>query len=227
MSTTVALTPPIGVNSVINGTTTYALDANGNVSVPPDLVEDLLAAGWTRAILGLGSAPAAAKALGLTVEELGNDAVHMTKFTFTNFLLPIASLTNLGSGSIKIYDFPAGLLAYYGATTNLAISRVGTGIAADAEVIGALGTTTNGTDNATLTTTEASFVPSTAGTLTAGVGAIKGKSTATQAPVHIDGTSTAVDLFLNIAAPAAKVTEADTLKINGSITLLWANLGDN
>lgn len=41
-----------------------------------------------------------------------------------------------------------------------------------------------------------------------------------------DGTATAKDLYLNFAVPDAGSTASDTLTVNGTVTITWANLGD-
>lgn len=169
----------------------------------------------------------AASGTGVTVVESGDAALKKTVLTLTNVSVTMTDATIAGShGSLKVYDFPAGLLSYIGGTTNLTIARVGTAITATAAVVGSVGTVTVGTDNDTLTTTEADLIPSTASTLTAGAGVTKGKyAVAPQVP--FDGTATAIDAFLNFAIPDAGSTGNDALLVNGTITLVWSNLGDN
>jgi hypothetical protein len=88
-----------------------------------------------------------------------------------------------------------------------------------------VGTVTAGVDNATLTTTEADLIPSTAATLSGGVGTAAG-ITLTAGAVAFDGTATAKDAWLNIAVPDAGSTANDTFTVSGTITLVWSNLGD-
>jgi hypothetical protein len=164
---------------------------------------------------------------GVTVVESGDAALKKTVLTFTNVSVTMTDATTAGShGSLKVYDFPAGLLSYLGGTTDLTIARVGTAITTTAAVVGAVGTTATATDDDALTTTEADLIPSTASTLTAGAGVTKGKyAVAPQVP--FDGTATAVDAYLNFAIPDAGSTGNDALLVNGTITLVWSNLGDN
>jgi hypothetical protein len=155
--------------------------------------------------------------------------LHQTTFTVSELSVTMTDATTAGShGSQKIYDFPAGLIQILGCTTNLTVERVGTAIAADAAVVGSVGTVTTQTDNATLTTTEADIVPSTACTLTDGAGAMAGvSSAATMAAGVWDGTSTAKDAYLNFAVPDADSSGDDALTVNGTVTLTWVNHGDN
>jgi hypothetical protein len=168
-----------------------------------------------------------ASGTGVTVVESGDTAFKKTVLTFTNASIAMVDATTAGShGSLKVYTFPAGLISYQGGTTNLTIARVGTAITTTAAVVGAVGTATVGTDDDTLTDLEADLIPSTASTLTAGAGVTKGKyAVAPQVP--FDGTATAKEAYLNFAIPDAGSTGNDALLVNGTITIVWSNLGDN
>lgn len=175
---------------------------------------------------GVGTVPMASVIAGVTVAEQGDGVVHKTIFT-VDASVTMTDATTAGShGSLQLYDFPAGAILFLGATSNLAIARVGTAIGETAAVVGSVGTVTTATDNATLTTTEADLIPSTAATLTAGAGTMAGKQV-TAGIAIFDGTSTAKDAFLNFAIPDAGSTGDDALTVTGTVTLVWANLGDN
>lgn len=161
--------------------------------------------------------------------ETTNSAAGMTKTVITLSGLEVAmtDATTAGShGSVKVYDFPECNMFFLGGTCDLTIVAGGEGITDTAAVVGAVGTTAVGVDNATLTGTEADLIPSTASTLTAGAGVTKGK-TLTAGAIVFDGTSTAKDAYLNFAVPDAGSTADDTLTVSGTITLVWSNLGDN
>lgn len=133
--------------------------------------------------------------------------------------------TTAGShGSKKVFTFPAGNIQVLGATTDLAIARVGTNLTATSDVVGALGTVVTANTDATLTSTEANIVPSTVATLAAGVGAFDGQSTAS---VTLDGTATAVDVYMNFATPDAGSIGNDSLTVSGQIVISFIVLGDN
>jgi hypothetical protein len=97
------------------------------------------------------------------------------------------------------------------------------GIADGAAVVLALGTVVAAADDA-LTSTEADFIASFAGTLTAGAGAFTkyGEPSVTS----LDGHTTAKDLYLNMAVPDADISSGDTLAVSGTITCTWWNNGD-
>jgi hypothetical protein len=147
-------------------------------------------------------------------------------------VLPISALnvvmtdaTTAGShGAQKIFTFPEGNVMVLGAVTDLAIARVGTGLTTTSAVVSSLGSVTVGTDNATLTSTEADIVPSTASTLAAGAGVTKGASTTAAV---LNGTTTPAAVFLNFATPDAGSTATDALTVNGTVTISYLVLGDN
>lgn len=127
-------------------------------------------------------------------------------------------------GSAPLLTFPEGNIVILGAVTDLAIVAGAGGIGDTAAVVGAIGSTATATDNATLTSTEANIVPSTAGTLTDGAGNVDGQSTA---PVTLDGTASAAVARLNLAVPDADSSASDTLTVTGTVTITWLNTGDN
>jgi len=160
----------------------------------------------------------------VTVKD-GVGSVVTTVITFTDKDVTMTDAGANGShGSLKMIDFPEGNIVILGASTDLAIERVGTALTATSAVVGAVGTTATATDNATLTTTEANIVPSTVSTLTAGAGATAGQSTAVAV---IDGTAAAISAYLNFATPDAGSTGNDALTVNGTVTVVWTTSGDN
>ena len=173
---------------------------------------------------GVGTAGAAGSA-SVAVSESAAGAIKTT-LTLSGVSITMTDATTAGShGSLKLYDFPECNLLFLGGTCDLTITAGAGGITDTAAVVGSVGTATVGTDNATLTTTEADLIPSTASTLTAGAGTTKGK-TVTAGVVVFDGTTTAKDAYLNFAVPDAGSTADDTLTVSGTITLVWSNLGD-
>lgn len=129
-------------------------------------------------------------------------------------------------GSRKIVDFSQGAVRFLGATCDIAITAAA-GISATGAVVCGIGTSAAGTDNATLAGAEQNVIPTTSVTLTASAGAFKGESTGTEGATTIDGTATAVDLFLNMVVSATDATANSTLTVSGTVTLHWVDLGDN
>lgn len=170
---------------------------------------------------GVGAVNGAA----LSAVEYGDNVVHKTVITLSSLSVTMTDATTSGChGSHKVYDFPAGVIQLLGAVCDLSVTAGAGGIADGAAVVASLGSATAGTNNATLTSTEADMVASTAATLTAGVGAFDahGSLVAT----GFDGHTTPVDAFLNLAVPDADSSASDTITVSGTITLTWVNTGD-
>lgn len=125
---------------------------------------------------------------------------------------------NGGSASLLLFTFPNGLTQILGGNANVAITG-GAGLVATAAVVAAVGTGATGTDNATLTLTEADIIPSTACTLTDSAATFSAV-TAT-APSLFDGRTTAKVARLNFAVPDAGITAATTITATGTVTITY------
>lgn len=173
---------------------------------------------------GIGSVPAASVTAGVSVVEQGDGVVHKTVFTLDASITMTDATTAGCHGALQLYDFPQGNIVVLGSSSNLSITAGAGGITDTAAVVGSVGTVTVGTGDATLTTTEADLIASTAATLSGGVGAFAGQSTAVAV---FDGTATAKDAFLNFAVPDAGSSASDTLAVTGTVTIVWVSTGDN
>ena len=170
---------------------------------------------------GVGAVNGAA----LSAVEYGDAVTHKTVITVTGLSVTMTDAGAAGChGSHKVYDFPAGVIQLLGAVCDLSVTAGAGGIANGAAVVASLGSVTAGTNNATLTSTEADMVDSTAATLTAGVGAFDGHGSLVA--TGFDGHTTPVDVFLNLAVPDADSSASDTITVSGTITLTWINTGD-
>lgn len=150
---------------------------------------------------------------------------HKTVLTFAALSVTMTDATTAGChGTQKIYDFPAGSILIAGCVSDLQITAGAGGITDTAAVVGSIGTVAVGTNNATLTTTEANIMPSTAAALTAGAGNCDSQLAV---PIILDGTTTPVDAILNFAVPDADSSANDTLLVSGTVTITWFNLGDH
>jgi type II secretory pathway component GspD/PulD (secretin) len=147
--------------------------------------------------------------------------------TFKN--TPIVLADNAGVvayGSLKILDFPQGSVIIEGATANLVVTKTSAGV--NATWNGDFGVGTAAADNTnTLSSTEQNIIPTTpTPAAVAGVTSAKGRSTAS---VTLDGTTTAVDAYINFLVDDANqdvTTTPCNLILNGTVTILWANMGD-
>lgn len=176
---------------------------------------------------GDGSIPAALRPF-ITAVETGSGGFHKTVLTLTD--LPCAMRdTEQGDGQ-AIYDFPAGRVARIGATSSIAFtttsalaSTLNTGSTCQYGV----GSVTQSND--TLATTEQDFVQVTAFTssTTVDVAAAATAGVGLMVLAALNGTSTAIQAFLNLAVAGATDIDADaTLTASGTITLCWTDLGD-
>jgi len=167
-----------------------------------------------------GSRKGTVAGTGVTVTE----GAGVTVLTFTNVAVSTVDAgASGGQGSLKIYDFPEGLLDFRGGVTNITMTAA-SGIAATSTVITSVGTAVAAAD-LTLTGTEADLVPSGSATLVASAGAIAQVS-ATANIATFDGTGTAKDAYLNFVVDATGSTANSTITVNGTVTLAWSLIAD-
>lgn len=133
-------------------------------------------------------------------------------------------------GSLKLLDLPAGYVVFMGASTDLALTKSSTGVNLDWDGDFGLGTAA-ANNNAVLATTEQNLIPTTATPqAVAGATTANGVSTATESGAILDGHTSALDVYLNILVDDADhdvTTTACNIIVNGTITLVYAHIGDN
>ena len=156
--------------------------------------------------------------------------VHQTVVTLTDTAIVMADEAGVvGWGRMKIYEFPEGAVMVLSAVADIVLTKSSAGINDDWDGDFAVGTATVAND-ATLSSTEANIIPSTAtAQAVAGVTAADGQSTVTEVPLIIDGTTTAGDVWLNFVVDDADhdiTGTACNIICNGTMTLTWINLGD-
>jgi len=165
---------------------------------------------------------------GLSRRIEGNGAGNY-RIVLTFNAMPISVTKALSYASQKLVDFPAGRLQIDGGTASLAFAvtsaRVST-INDNAVLSWGLGTAA--ASSVTLATTMVNVVPQTNKTLDGAVAAYTTPSNVNAAAVAVyDGTTTPVDVYLNVAFPTATDIDADgTLAVNGTITLIASLFGD-
>lgn len=137
----------------------------------------------------------------------------------TNTPITLTDNGATGSGGVKILDFPDGVIKFDGAICDLTIT--GPGSFTDAGLVGSIGTVTAAADG-TLTSTEANIMPSTSCAMTSGAATLQGKPTAS---AWVDGSSTAADVYLNLASANDPVGNK-SITVSGYVLLSFVNLGD-
>lgn len=163
---------------------------------------------------------------GLSVKESGPGMVRCTTFTFENMTVTMADEAGVVlHGGQQLYDFPAGAIKFIGAIADLDLLGTGNVVASWDGDFG-VGTVT-ASNNATLATTEQNIIPTTATPQadTSKVTTANGFSTAAE-DVTIDGTSTAVDLFLNFLVDDADHNGGGITVTAGTLKVYWILLGD-
>lgn len=190
-----------------------------------------MAKGLTRSLrksLGAATLLGSEAVSGMTIEHSGDAAMRKTVFRFTDVAVALVDEAGVVAyKGTKIFDAPEGLIVIVGASANLALTKSSAGVNADWDGDFSLGTVT-ASNNATLSSTEQNIIPTTAtAQAVAGATTAVGESTA---PVTLDGTATAVDVYLNFLVDDADHDVTGTacnLIVNGTITLIWTQVGDN
>lgn len=180
---------------------------------------------------GNGSVPSAVGAYVVALEE-GDKLIHRTTLTCTALPLSVADDAGVAQyGGVQVYTFPEGLIASFGAIISGDLTMGATGTFIDAFTgVNALGSAVAGT-GATLTSTEATWLQSTANaTAATKVAAISSVSVTTQLTESggrvYDGTVTAAPVFLNFAIADDVTHTAGTGTFTGTITIAWLKVGD-
>lgn len=191
-------------------------------------IEDLTFTDEPLTTSGLGAANGAT----VTAVEAGDGVWHRTTLTCTATPISISDDAGVAQyGGVKVYDFPAGLICTLGAVIDGSVTLGTTGTITDTWAGGvALGTVT-ATTGATLTGTEANIMPevdvAAATSKVASVDAVSVATALTESGARwLDGTSTAIDMFLNLVVDDEATHTAGTGSFTGTITFIWANLGD-
>ena len=169
-----------------------------------------------------------ASGLSLEIQKV-NSCFALLKFTLAAVSITVTDAGGSGaSGSLNIFSFanqsvvPLACRQDY---TAFAEGAALTGAAGDAAFVMGLGSVAANAGDGVLTATEVDFgaVTSTI-TLSGGTG-VGTKHSATV--TILDGTSTAVNLFLNWCGTAATIDANSTISVTGTISVLVALLGDD
>jgi len=181
----------------------------------------------TTEVAGITSVGVGAKA-GDTVavaEQGCSGVIHKTVLTLTDTPITLTDDPGQGQyGGVKIYDMPAGNHIFLGATIDADLTLTNEAWTDTAEGDVGLGTVvvTNGD---ALATTEQNIIATTAiVAMTAQVGPINASS-ADVATIVAAGTDD-TDIYLNVRIDDAEAHITDGGTITGTVTIVWANLGD-
>jgi hypothetical protein len=164
------------------------------------------------------------------IEEQFGSFVRTT-FTLSAARITVTDGTASGShGALKIYDFPQAAICFLGARQNYTAFAEGaalTGAAGDASFEIGVGTTaiSAAADGTLGNGVQENVGQAVSVTLSGGTGtgtAVDGaKATA------LNGTATATDLNLNWSGTAATIDATSTIDVTGTISVIWAHMGDD
>lgn len=224
------VTANTGPTTIVNEETTRFALYRWNCTVYSSGTATTTVKNTTEEVVGTGTSPVAT----VTAFEKGNATVKQTYLECNAVTVTITDDAGVAQfGGVKIYDFPEGMLLMKGALCSGTLTAGVTGtIIDDWDGDIALGTAT-ATTGATLTGTEADYMPSVA--VSAGAsdkdGVVDAVSVATAltesgARWH-DGTATAKDLFLNFVIDDDASHTAGTAEFTGTIVINWEMMGDN
>ena len=163
---------------------------------------------------------------GLSVKESGFGSQRCTTFTFTNMTVTMTDEAGvILYGGQKLYDFPDGVIKFVAAIADLDLLGTGNVIANWDGDFG-VGTVT-ASNNATLSSTEQNVIPTTATPQSdaSKVTTANGFSTATE-DASVDGTSTALDLYLNFLVDDTDHNGGGITVTGGTLKVYWMLLGD-
>ncbi len=164
---------------------------------------------------------------GLRAVTSGQGGAFRTIFTFSGMRITVTD--SLAYASQKIFDFAPGKIRLKGGTASLAFAvltaRAST-INASAAMDWSAGSAA--ASNVTLATTMVDFIAKQDKTLDGTDAAYTTAQAADfAAAATFDGTSAAIDLFLNVSFPTGTEIDGDgTLAVQGTMTLLWELWGD-
>lgn len=160
--------------------------------------------------------------------ETGVGGFHQTLLTFTN--VPITMRDAEQGGGRKIYTFSEGHILRLGAVSAITVTTTSTlssTLNASKTCNWGIGSTTQA--SATVATTEQDFVNVAAFTSSATINVASAAANGVGPAVlaALDGTSTAIAAFLNLAVAGATDIDGDaTVLVNGSAKLSWVLVGD-
>jgi len=150
-------------------------------------------------------------------------ALNQSVITLTDYQMVITDSEGSGGhGTLKLVDFPIGMIYVVGVVADMAVDSVD-GCANNSAFDMALGSATTLTDAETLGNANVDFVAKVDGTLVAEVDTI---DLLTNTPQTEDGHTTATDVWLCVAVADANMTATGFMAITGTVTISWLNTGD-
>jgi len=169
------------------------------------------------------AAIAAGLLLGVSAQAVSTHGNEKNAFRRQQYILQsdsisIAGVTSVG-GSLKLYDLPEGNIIIHGVVADV-VATAGTNVLVTGETLNfGVGTAANanGAWAASETNLGSSAIAFTSGVTRA--------QSILAAPVRIDGTASAADIYLNVFSTNALVTNG-SVSVVGQVQVLWSQVGD-
>ena len=165
----------------------------------------------------------------VTAAEYGQGAYHTTVLTLAARAVAITNANAYGGS--KLYTFPAGRICLLSSRARIALAVLGTRtgtINDNSTVDWALGSVTASNVALTSTMVDMCAVANEAAFAASGNGLGAYAASGLVVPTSFDGTSTAIDMFLNFGFSDADDIDGDsTIEVTGEIEFSWVFLGDH
>lgn len=159
--------------------------------------------------------------------------IYRLDFTLKGLRMTVTDAAASGSsGSHKLFDFVAGSIVPLGCRQDYTAFAEGSALttaAGDAAFVMGLGSVAANAGDGALTGTEVDFGAVT-GTLTNSSGTTAGtkhSGAGLNSSAALDGTTTPIDLYLNWSGTAATIDANSTIDVWGTISVMFAMLGDD
>ncbi len=171
-------------------------------------------------------ASGAVGANGVTATTHVTGSVYRTVLSLSALVIAMADNAGVVAyGSKKLLDFPEGQIRINSVVPDIALTKSSAGIDATFDGDAGLGTVA-ANNGAALATTEQDIVNTTA--LAQAVAGATRFNAINSTPAIFDGSTTAVDLYLNLLVDDSDhdvTTTPANLVATGTVTILWENLG--
>jgi hypothetical protein len=163
--------------------------------------------------------------------EYVSGGVHRTVLKFTAFAVTVtlSGTGTTGGAGVKVYTFPKGVIQIIASCqrwTKLLVD--GTDLANNAVLDIGLGSVTATSAMSTLATTTQNLVGKKDVTMSTATSALNVTQVDTIEPAGasgLDGSSTAIAAYLNVAAASGIATADGTLTLTGEMEFYWRNFG--
>lgn len=167
----------------------------------------------------------------VTCEVVKDNGVARLDFTLTKARVPVTDGAASGSyGTLKLFDFVEGAFSFLGCRQDYTATVEGSALttaAGDAVYVWGVGTAAASTArDGTLTGTEQDIGTKT-GTITNSSGTGAGTAVDGAKTTALNGTATAIDLYLNWSGTAATIDASSNIDVTGTISVSFVPLGDD